>query len=977
MSNSDIVAIYRGRTFKYSSDNGLTWSTLTAISGVTGDLLAVTHSTSSQDVLYFLEERTVGTYPTNYNLHGGMLTYNTGTRTFTVTSGSTVLLTSTSSYVGQSHEILAMVSDGTRIHFIHRISTYQDTNTGKLFGALASTFGSAALDHDDEGQVIVKGSGNTTHYDPSYGLVLNAAGTGLLALATNIYYDDTPSAPAFSITEFSVGATTYTETNTTSIANAKNFVVARNNLGYADIVYLATTGVYATPVETRYVQRQSPTSITTAVSVGAGAVIPDLIGYLLDAGQYRLFFGALSSASLSLYRNVSTSWTYAGTIAVPYSNANGWTYSGRFECVKASSVANGAAAGIVVNIAYDVEVYSGYSITVSTAFGRLGINSAPTIAQTYPINGLETFDQTADNITLMWAYGDTDDAAVQTQYVAEVVENLAGATTKWVKADGTLDTVSTTVTSAAQSATINAGQLGASAYGYKWRVRASDVHGTFSTDTPYQTFRVAGRPTVTITSPVSLGGGANFLNNWTFTSAFSGSTTVQFGWSTNPYQDTSGASPHAFVFRGNVTGPNVEGAWGFDEVALTANRRVLVSGVARNPSSGGTPTGIIYLLSRRAGTPVGSWDYANLVGVEYLPDDGTWVPMSGQVTLPDDVVAAYVRIGGQSNPAVGAGWVQGIQWDDVHLEYVDSISDVTSNHPTFQWTYADPESTAMSASRVKIRDVLGSLLYDSGVVTNVVANGATASHKLSGYALPSNGSYTVGILCADSVGAWSSEAQRAFNYVAYSPSAPTINIVFTNGIAVVTVTESSALPAVASNDLYRWSPRLQKYVLVASGLGPSFVETDGGASPNTALTYKVVTYGDNDATTETISSPVSYADEDWRLVSGAGTMLIVPNKFTANPPRQQETLEPLGRTVPVVSEFELLGNEGEVVIDLDTSGRDADLASIEGMSGTTGPVYIKSPLGEVFNVTLGSYSVRMGIGGRAEVSIPYIEVADA
>jgi hypothetical protein len=119
----------------------------------------------------------------------------------------------------------------------------------------------------------------------------------------------------------------------------------------------------------------------------------------------------------------------------------------------------------------------------------------------------------------------------------------------------------------------------------------------------------------------------------------------------------------------SVTGPSVEGRYGWAEGPLVGGRTVTVSLWRRNPAAG-SPTVVAYLLCRRAGTAVGGWDYAYIGNQGPGADGGPWLQVTPDpITLPSDVVAGFVAVGIISNGGVGGGYVSHLRFEDIQIEY--------------------------------------------------------------------------------------------------------------------------------------------------------------------------------------------------------------------------------------------------------------------------------------------------------------------
>lgn len=94
---------------------------------------------------------------------------------------------------------------------------------------------------------------------------------------------------------------------------------------------------------------------------------------------------------------------------------------------------------------------------------------------------------------------------------------------------------------------------------------------------------------------------------------------------------------------------------------------------------------------------------------------------------------------------------------------------VTSETPTIEWTYSDPESTLQSQYRVKLYDFDSALLFDSTFI-----NGTDVSYQLPAGYLQNGENYQIGVTVKDSDQVTSTEAMESFNVQFISPSPPTV-----------------------------------------------------------------------------------------------------------------------------------------------------------------------------------------------------------
>jgi hypothetical protein len=226
----------------------------------------------------------------------------------------------------------------------------------------------------------------------------------------------------------------------------------------------------------------------------------------------------------------------------------------------------------------------------------------------------------------------------------------------------------------------------------------------------------------------------------------------------------------------------------------------------------------------------------------------------------------------------------------------------------------------------------------------------------------------------DSSGVWSAESMARFECF-YAPTAYTTFDTTVNGSTSVTI--DFEVTGAKRVELYRYSNRLEKYILLAEYNGNSFTYDDVSAPLNGTYKYKVTAYRDGFADSW-LSSDISPTFTDWDIRTAAIGFTCGVSEMAFDHPRPQNMYEPLGRSKQIVITNSITrGSSGRLAIRIDASVRDEVLAKIHSMISSGLTVYIKSPYDATYAVLLSPPRQTWGIGGLVDISMEFTEVADA
>lgn len=211
---------------------------------------------------------------------------------------------------------------------------------------------------------------------------------------------------------------------------------------------------------------------------------------------------------------------------------------------------------------------------------------------------------------------------------------------------------------------------------------------------------------------------------------------------------------------------------------------------------------------------------------------------------------------------------------------------------------------------------------------------------------------------------------------------PTNGLIFststdtTNGFVAVDVFQ--AITPVVTQELYRWNPVTQEYVLVYSSPQATFAYVDFAAPLNVSFWYRVIGYDSSGVQvgSPTDSGTITLNIDDWYLVRSSDpteNVRIDTTSSTAQKNRQSESFQPLGRLYKTVQQGDVLGSTGTVEIVLPRDSRALIERALRRLAAYPGQVYLKSPFGDVLPVDISQMSTTMLPGGHLQVSIPYTE----
>lgn len=538
MSNGDLLLLYvvgtyvgyagfGTLTYKVSTDGGVTWgagATLDTVTAFRTRWFRAIPDTSTADKLYLASP--AATFAgTSFTINLRTITYNTVSRTITVSGGAVSVPIGTTS--GMSIVKLAdvdLVNIGTSVHLVLcLIGEKYTTGTPiyrsvRLFSFSESTWGTVAPGFS----YAVSETGWTEWFTylpvvGSYRLFASKDGTGLVVTygvgKYNPYDGTWPEARDTILREFTIGASSYTPIGSDERpGGAYGVCGARDQNGDLDLFLHVGYSIYHRKRIGLGSYAAATYSLVTASADWQQPLTRIDAALTLDGGQYRTIFVAMGSGIVNLSQRSGSDGAWivgegSSYAYLPQQDKNIWLALARS--------ANGTTAGMSgttarvafayqkdygrkdLDPAYPNNVIYGYNLD----YYGVDVNSAPSVGLVAP-ESYSLFDQTTDTITFSWSVNDPDDINVQAAYEAIIEENVAGATTKWMNGSGGVVTTQQIITSASTTTTITAGTLAATSNGYRWRVRSRDAHGAWGPFSSYNTFSVGARPSATVTAPV-------------------------------------------------------------------------------------------------------------------------------------------------------------------------------------------------------------------------------------------------------------------------------------------------------------------------------------------------------------------------------------------------------------------------------------------------------------------------------------------
>lgn len=297
---------------------------------------------------------------------------------------------------------------------------------------------------------------------------------------------------------------------------------------------------------------------------------------------------------------------------------------------------------------------------------------------------------------------------------------------------------------------------------------------------------------------------------------------------------------------------------------------------------------------------------------------------------------------------------------------------VGQRYVVLKWT------TSISHSMIKVR-----LLYGGTEVYNqsfgyVLTVGSTGSFEIP-YSLVNGLAYTVGISIKTNTGEWglwSGESTALFVASYEKFASPEITLEENNGIVTVACVQPDNVPAITSQNLYRWSPQRRKYVLLASGLDPSFTYYDKSAPVNVEFWYQVLSVAASTGTSEMFNTQGMFiSGENWVIASESTRIPVVVVAAGFSRAHVLDELEPMGRSYKVVARYESSSREGTLDIDVLQEEKEVILQTLADMAEDR--VYIISPYGDTVAANLTDITIRDDIAGAAIVSVSFIEEVES
>jgi hypothetical protein len=159
--------------------------------------------------------------------------------------------------------------------------------------------------------------------------------------------------------------------------------------------------------------------------------------------------------------------------------------------------------------------------------------------------------------------------------------------------------------------------------------------------------------------------------------------------------------------------------------------------------------------------------------------------------------------------------------------------------------------------------------------------------------------------------------------------------------------------------------------------------SDYSAANTVSYDYKItqmeIVIGDADLESADSDIGTSSLDTDsWYFIGVDGSPEhIFELPVTAAPfsePVQQEIFEPLGTSRKVIIRGRVMGAEGSLTMQWDTSQRDLALTQVAYMKNNAGPHVLKSPFGDSWLVQFGGPSKEYVAGGHFNATLNWTEV---
>lgn len=311
-------------------------------------------------------------------------------------------------------------------------------------------------------------------------------------------------------------------------------------------------------------------------------------------------------------------------------------------------------------------------------------------------------------------------------------------------------------------------------------------------------------------------------------------------------------------------------------------------------------------------------------------------------------------------------------------------SNVATTRPTITWSYSDPASSAMMKYQIVVyRGSNGVKVYDSGQRVS-----GTASFQIpTGYLQVNGELYNIDVKAWNSAGVQSNQASVQIQLALAAP--PRIEglsaTVHEDESRISLDWDKSALgSAFVTYVIYRKDEYDSEWTMIGTRKPETNVEfSDYYAGQGVNYNYRVtvvklisnepdVESPDSDIVTASLSSDVWMVVGRDRSPEHIFELPVSDENHTR--PVQQESFEPLGTNRKVVVRGFVLGHEGSLEVIWQNEETRVAREQVEYLLYYAGPHILKSPFGDVFDVTFGSPDFQFLGGGALTVTLNYIEV---
>lgn len=310
-------------------------------------------------------------------------------------------------------------------------------------------------------------------------------------------------------------------------------------------------------------------------------------------------------------------------------------------------------------------------------------------------------------------------------------------------------------------------------------------------------------------------------------------------------------------------------------------------------------------------------------------------------------------------------------------------SNVTTTRPTIGWSYSDPGSLAQNKYTVSIYRVSnGTRVYSTTAVS-----AATSVQIPAGYLQYNTESYRADVTVENSSGVPSSTSSTTFQLQLAAPPAIeglSATVIEDESRIVLDWDASSLAGAFVTYVIYRRRPGDTDWTMIGTARPESNTTfSDWYAGNSVQYEYRVTVVKliasepdlegpDSDIATASLESDVWMVVGQDRDTTHIFELYVSGESHTR--PVQQESFEPLGSNRKAVVRGFVLGHEGSVDVTYQESESWVGRTQIEYLLYYAGPHILKTPFGDVYDVTFGSPDYSYQGGGSLNVTLTWIEV---